>query len=58
MEFSKKTVKGLKLWTIITKNSNSDAAEVLDTPLPIFYSADFWYRYAFKSEIKFNGKNA
>ena len=57
-EFSLKTVKGLKLQTIIKKNSISDTAEVLDTPLLIFYFADFWYRYAFRSEIKLNRKNA
>ena len=40
-EFFIKTVKGLKAETIITKNSISDAAEILDTLLAIFYFADF-----------------
>ena len=30
-------VNGLKLLIIITKNSISDVAEILDTPLAIFY---------------------
>ena len=40
-KFFIKTVKGLKAETIITKNSISDAAEILDTLLAIFYFADF-----------------
>ena len=40
-EVSMKIVNGLKLLTIITKNSISDAGEVLDTPLAIFYLVDF-----------------
>ena len=36
-----KTVKDLKLSAIITKSSISAAPDVLDTPLAIFYFADF-----------------
>ena len=36
MEFSMKIVKELKLETIITNNSISDIAGVLDIPLAIF----------------------
>ena len=41
MEFPIKIVNKLKLRTIVTKNSISDAVEVLNTPLALFYFTDF-----------------